>query len=64
MVRFQIALTTDEADALFKLSESNLRSPRYQVRFLVRKELVRKKLLFDEEIDELSSKEQKDIVDE
>jgi len=57
MVRFQIVLTHEEADALFKLSENNLRSPRDQVRYLVRKELVRIKLLFAENMTDLSSKQ-------
>ena len=64
MIRFQIVLTTDEADALFKLSESNLRSPRDQVHYLIRKELVRIKLLTDKEMDETIRMQEKEIVDE
>ena len=64
MVRFQIALTTDETDALFKLSENNLRSPKDQVRFLIRKELVLTKLLLDDDMNEFISKHQMDIINE
>ena len=45
MVRFQIVLTTAEADALSKLAEINMRDMRDQVRFLLRQELVRSGLL-------------------
>ena len=64
MVRFQIALTTDEADALFKLSENNLRSPKDQVRFLIRKELALTELLLDDDMNEFISKHQMDIINE
>jgi len=45
MVRMQIALAPAEADALLKLANSELRDPREEMRIIVRRELVRRKLL-------------------
>jgi hypothetical protein len=45
MIRFQIVLEPDEADALLGLAQSELRDPRDQVRHIVRDELVRRHLL-------------------
>ena len=41
MVRFQIVLNSEEADALNKWANSEYRDPREQVRFVLRRELIR-----------------------
>jgi hypothetical protein len=64
MIRFQIALTTDKTDGLIKLSESNLRSPRDQVRFLIQKDLILTKLLQEENISSSYCKYQTNNADE
>jgi len=41
MVRFQIVLDAEEASALSKWANSEYRDPREQVRFVLRRELIR-----------------------
>ena len=43
MIRLQVALEQDEAQALLALSESELRDPREQLRHLLRLELQRQR---------------------
>jgi hypothetical protein len=64
MIRLQITFTTDEVGGLFKMSESNLRSPRDQVRFLIQKDLILTKLLREENISSSNCKYQTNNVDE
>mgnify|MGYP001095059517 FL=1 len=45
VMRLQIALTSLEADGLLKLANADLRDPREQMRFILRKELERAGLL-------------------
>ena len=40
MVRFQIVLNSEEAEALNKWANSEYRDPRDQVRFLIKRELM------------------------
>jgi hypothetical protein len=45
IVRLQVILEPEEADALLKLASAELREPREQMRLIIRRELVRKRLL-------------------
>lgn len=45
MVNLRVTLSPQEADALAKLAYSKLRDPRDQIRWLLRRELQRLKLL-------------------
>ena len=45
MRRFQITLNKDEADALARICNDELRDPREQVRLWIREELTRRGLL-------------------
>ena len=61
MVRLQIGLSMTEADALTRWANSELRDPRDQIRFLLRRELQRRGLLSDSDAhDEQSGKEKLD----
>jgi hypothetical protein len=42
MVRLQVSLTADEAEALAKWAAEELRDPRDQIRLIVRRELQRR----------------------
>jgi hypothetical protein len=48
MVRFKVDLTDEEFQSLVRLSGAELRTPREQLRFLLREELKRLGLLKDD----------------
>lgn len=57
MVRWQVILSVDEANAILKLAGAELRDPRGQIRLMVRQELERLKLLPRESADAASGGE-------
>jgi len=65
MVRFQISLDSDEADILALLAMSDLRDPRDQVRYILRREferlgLLKSKTCIDESVEPDSSQRECD----
>jgi hypothetical protein len=61
--RMMVTLTDDEADALLRMADAELRDPREQLRLLLRQEARRRGLLAVEEQDGMSD-EKRGLRDE